>query len=66
MKKIKVKISAIKERSLGAYMYTYYVTFPTSPNYAYTIRATEEGFMHTTQIWEKAGYEVEFFNSVPA
>jgi len=52
-------MSSITETTIGAYMYTYFVTFPQQANWSYTIKATEEGWMYMTQIWKEAGYTIE-------
>lgn len=59
MKKILVRISKLTASQLGATEYTYLVTFPSNPTWAYTIRATEEGWWKTVELWREAGYEVE-------
>ena len=60
MKKIIVKVSTVVDSFLGNNYYSHYVTFPKKQTYSYTIKATMEGFMHTQQLWEEAGYEVAF------
>lgn len=60
MKKIKVRVSTVVDNMLGTDYYSHYVTFPKKQTYSYTIKASMEGFMHTQQLWEEAGYEVEF------
>lgn len=63
---IKVKISKLKESTIGAWLYTYFVTFPDNPTWNYMMKATEEGWMHTTSIWKKAGYTIEYLEHEPA
>lgn len=58
MKKIQVKRSPFADYVMGNNVYTFFITFPTNPGYAYTMTATEEGWMYITKLWEEAGYEV--------
>lgn len=58
MKKIIYRISSIKEATIGAWLYTYYIDFNGSGHF-YTVKATSEGFNHMQRMWREAGYEVE-------
>jgi hypothetical protein len=56
---ISYRVSALKEATLGAYLYTYYVRFPKRADWSYSIQATQEGWYHITMLWQEAGYVLE-------
>ena len=59
MKKIiNVRISDVTNQQLNATEFTYFVTFPQAADYAYTIRATNEGMVRIMNIWREAGYDI--------
>lgn len=60
MKEIIIRTSSITAMQLGAVEYTHYITFPAKPDYAYTIRCTNEGFGRMTALWKEAGYTLVF------
>ncbi len=57
MKHITYSRSFFGDSTLGAWLYTYYVTFPGDRTYQFT--ATEEGFWTNQLIWKEAGYTWE-------
>ena len=59
MKKIIItQFKDCKQAGLGHWEYMYFIHFG-SPDYNYTIHASEEGIMRITKIFKEAGYEVE-------
>jgi hypothetical protein len=57
---IKIKKTEFRESTIGAWLYTYYITFPTNPTWSYTIKATDEGIGYIVSIWKEAGYVIEW------
>lgn len=57
-KLIRVKKSSCFETDMGTPLYSYYVTFPKRIDWAYTLKATEEGWLLNKTIWEEAGYYI--------
>jgi len=61
MKKIYIRQSSLTEDDgFNNTQYTFYVQFKGEGAYAYTIKATADGFGHTTELWEQAGYEIVY------